>query len=241
MSTTDAVTTPQKLLAEFLGTFILVFGIVGAAMLSAGFNDGEGNLSIGFLGVALAIGLGLLIAAFAFGGTSGGHFNPAVSVGLVVAGRFPLRELPGYVLAQLLGGIAASSAVVAILGSTEGFAGAANGWGELSPGGFGLTSSFILETVAGFIFLTVILAVTGTRGAGPLAALPIGITLVVMSFVALPVSNASFNPARSLAAAVYAGRVAMGQVWLLFVAPTLGAIIAALVSRYLLEPRRSSN
>ena len=232
-----AVTAPstvQKLTAELLGTFILVFGVIGTAIFAAGFNAGDGNLNVGFLGVAVALGLSVLVGAYAFGPVSGGHFNPAVTFGLAVAGRFAWKDVLGYLAAQLVGGVLATTVLLAVLSNGPVFdvlvfRGASTGYDELSPGGFGLVSVFLLETVATAVFLFVILGVTGVRAAAGFAPLAIGLTLTMLALVAIPVSNASFNPARSIATAIYGGSEALIQVWVSIVAPILGGVIAGAV------------
>ena len=232
-----AVTAPstvQKLTAELLGTFILVFGVIGTAIFAAGFNAGDGNLNVGFLGVAVALGLSVLVGAYAFGPVSGGHFNPAVTFGLAVAGRFAWKDVLGYLAAQLVGGVLATTVLLAVLSNGPVFdvlvfRGASTGYDELSPGGFGLVSVFILETVATAVFLFVILGVTSVRAAAGFAPLAIGLTLTMLALVAIPVSNASFNPARSIATAIYGGSEALIQVWASIVAPILGGVIAGAV------------
>ncbi|GAA1943523.1 aquaporin [Agromyces allii] len=234
-STPEAPSTAQKLTAEVLGTFILVFGVIGTAIFAAGFAAGEGGLNVGFLGVAFALGLSVLVAAYAFGPISGGHFNPAVSIGLAVAGRFAWREVGPYIAAQLVGGILASTALLGILSTgpvfdIAVFRGASTGYDVLSPGGYGLLSVFLVETIATAVFLFVILGVTSAgRAAANFAPIAIGLTLTAIALVAIPVSNASFNPARSIATAIYGGTDAIGQVWLSIVAPILGAIIAGAI------------
>ena len=232
-----AVTAPstvQKLTAELLGTFILVFGVIGTAIFAAGFNAGDGNLNVGFLGVAVALGLSVLVGAYAFGPVSGGHFNPAVTLGLAVAGRFAWKDVLGYLAAQLVGGVLATTVLLAVLSNGPVFdvlvfRGASTGYDELSPGGFGLVSVFLLETVATAVFLFVILGVTSVRAAAGFAPLAIGLTLTMLALVAIPVSNASFNPARSIATAIYGGSEALIQVWVSIVAPILGGVIAGAV------------
>ncbi len=226
--------TAQKLAAEVLGTFILVFGVIGTAIFAAKFLGGEGGLNVGFLGVALALGLSVVVSAYAFGPVSGGHFNPAVTFGLAVAGRFAWREVGGYISAQLVGGILATTLLLGVLATgpifdTVVFRGASTGFDELSPGGFGLLSVFLLETIATAILLFVILGVTAARAAAGFAPLAIGLTLTALALVAIPVSNASFNPARSIATAIYGGGDAILQVWVSIVAPILGAIIAGAI------------
>lgn len=243
--TQSAPSTLQKLAAEFLGTFVLVFGVIGTALFAAGFAagflDGKANLNVGFLGVAIALGLSVLVAAYAFGPISGGHYNPAVSIGLAVAGRFSWSQVLPYIVAQAVGATAAAGVLWTILGfNNDAFLGASTGYGVLSPGGYEIGSVFLVETVATAVFVLIILGVTGSRGAGNLAPIAIGFTLTAIALVAIPVSNASFNPARSLATALFGGGVALEQLWLSVVAPILGAIIAALISRLIIEPAKAA-
>ncbi|MFM6975187.1 MAG: aquaporin [Agromyces sp.] len=241
MTEQSAPTSAQRLTAELLGTFILVFGVIGAALFSAGFKAGDGGLNVGFLGVALALGASVLAAAYAFGPLSGGHFNPAVTIGLAVAGRFRWADVLPYLAAQVIGAVVASGVLWAANGfDTTLFLGASTGYGELSPGGFGVGAAFLVEVVATAVFVLIILGVTGSRGAGQMAPLAIGLTLTALAIVAIPVSNASFNPARSLGTAVFAGGIALEQLWLSVVAPIIGAVIAALISRLVIEPTRSA-
>ena len=226
----------QRLTAELLGTFILVFGVIGTAIFAAGFDAGEGNLNVGFLGVALALGLSVVVAAYAFGPVSGGHFNPAVTLGLAVARRFAWKDVLGYVAAQVVGGVLATTLLLGVLSTGPlfdvlVFRGASTGYDELSPGGFGLVSVFLIETIATGVFLFVILGVTHARATAGFAPLAIGLTLTVLALVAIPVSNASFNPARSIATAIYGGTEALVQLWVSIAAPILGAIIAGAIFR----------
>jgi aquaporin Z len=232
--------TAQKLTAELIGTFILVFGVVGTAIFAAGFANGDGGLNVGFLGVALALGLSVLVGAYSFGPVSGGHFNPAVTLGLAVGGRFAWREVGGYIAAQLVGGILASTLLLAVLSTGPlfdivVFRGASTGYDELSPGGYGLLSVFLIETIATAVFLFVILGVTSIRAAAGFAPLAIGLTLTALALVAIPVSNASFNPARSIATAIYGGSEAMLQLWVSIVAPILGAVIAGAIYKVVFD------
>jgi len=232
--------TAQKLTAELIGTFILVFGVIGTAIFAAGFAGGEGGLNVGFLGVALALGLSVLVGAYSFGPVSGGHFNPAVTLGLAVGGRFAWREVGGYIAAQLVGGILASTLLLGVLSTGPlfdivVFQGASTGYDELSPGGFGLLSVFLIETIATAVFLFVILGVTSVRAAAGFAPLAIGLTLTALALVAIPVSNASFNPARSIATAIYGGTEALLQLWVSIVAPILGAVIAGAIYKVVFE------
>ncbi|SFR86597.1 aquaporin Z [Agromyces sp. CF514] len=231
-----APSTAQKLTAEVLGTFILVFGVIGTAIFAAGFAGGEGGLNVGFLGVALALGLSVLVAAYAFGPISGGHFNPAVTLGLAVAGRFGWKEAFPYIAAQLVGAVLGSTLLLLIVANgptgydSAVFQGASTGYDELSPGGYGVVSAFLAETFTTAVFLFVILGVTSAgRSAASFAPLAIGLTLTVLALIAIPITNASFNPARSIATAIYGGTEALGQVWLSIVAPILGAVIGGFI------------
>ncbi len=234
--------------AEVAGTFVLVFGVIGTAIFAAGFGGGDGGLNVGFLGVALALGLSVLAAAYAFGPVSGGHFNPAVTLGLAVAGRFAWKDVVAYIAAQLVGAIVASTLLVAIAaGGPDGFlakaqAGgfASTGWGELSPGGFPLLSVLLVEIVATAVLVFVILGVTSSRGAAGFAPIAIGLTLTVLALIAIPVSNGSFNPARSIATAIYGGPTALAQVWLSIVAPIVGAVLAGATFRQIFDGTRKN-
>jgi aquaporin Z len=216
-----------RLAAEFFGTFLLVFGVIGTALFSSS--------NTGLLGVALAVGLTVIAGAYSVGHISGGHFNPAVTVGVATAGRMPWKDVAPYIVTQIVGGAVATTILFAIAANgPDGFladaqAGgfASNGFGDHSPAGFGLVAVIIVEVVLTAVFLYVILGVTApnstTAGFAPLA---IGLTLTLIHLVAIPVSNASVNPARSIATAIYGGGDALGQVWVFIVAPILGAIIA---------------
>ncbi|MBL0887484.1 aquaporin Z [Myceligenerans sp. I2] len=233
-----------RLAAEFLGTFVLVFGGVGTALFAANFPDPENNtLGVGFLGVALAFGLTVVVGSYAMGPISGGHFNPAVTLGVAAAGRFAWRDTGGYLLAQFAGGLVGSSALAAILSGTDGAFAAAheggfasNGYGELSPGGYGIGSAMLVETILTAVFLFVIIGATAKIAAPAMAGLAIGLTLTLIHLVSIPVTNTSVNPARSLAAAVYGGGEWLGQVWLFFVFPVLGALIAGFAYKALFGP-----
>ena len=216
----------SKLGAEAVGTFVLVFGGCGSAVLAAGFPE----LGIGFAGVALAFGLTVLTMVYAVGPISGGHFNPAVSLGLAVAGRFAWGELIGYWIAQLVGGIVAAGVLYLIAsGKAEWTAGgfASNGYGALSPGGYGLTSALLIEIVLTAVFLIVILGATSPRAPAGFAGIAIGLALTLIHLVSIPVTNTSVNPARSTAAALFAETGAMSQLWLFWLAPLVGAAIGA--------------
>jgi aquaporin Z len=217
--------------AEFIGTFWLVLGGCGSAVLAAAFPE----LGIGFLGVALAFGLTVVTMAYAIGHISGCHLNPAVSVGLWLGGRFPARQLLPYVVAQVLGAVAAGGVLFVIASGTEGFdvaAGfASNGYGEHSPGGYALTSVLVCEIVMTAMFLVVILGATDPRAPQGFAPLAIGLALCLIHLISIPVSNTSVNPARSTGVALYVGDWATAQLWLFWVAPIIGAALGALAYR----------
>ena len=225
----------RKLSAEFFGTFWLVFGGCGSALLAAGFP----TLGIGFTGVSLAFGLTVLTMAYAVGPISGGHFNPAVSLGLAIAGRFEWAHLVGYWIAQLLGGIVGAAVLYLIVSGKAGFTAggfASNGYDALSPGGYSLTAAFLAEMVLTAAFLLVILGSTSKAAAAGFAPLAIGLALTLIHLISIPVDNTSVNPARSIAAAIFAQNGALGQVWLFIVAPLIGGALGALLWRYLLSP-----
>ncbi|HLJ20924.1 MAG TPA: aquaporin Z [Stellaceae bacterium] len=219
--------------AEFIGTFWLVLGGCGSAVLAAAFP----NLGIGFLGVALAFGLTVLTMAFAVGHISGCHLNPAVSVGLWAGGRFPAAKLFPYVIAQVSGAIAGAAVLYLIASGKAGFslAGgfASNGYGEHSPGGYSLASCLVDEVVLTFMFLIVILGSTDERAPKGLAPIAIGLGLTLIHLISIPVTNTSVNPARSTGPALFVGDWALSQLWLFWVAPILGALIAGAVYRWL--------
>lgn len=236
----------RKAIAEMLGTFWLVLGGVGSAVIAGD--------RIGASGVALAFGLSVLTAIYAMGHISGGHLNPAVTVGLAASGRFPWRDVLPYVMAQLLGAILASAVVLALAQSTmTGYSPSlgglgANGFGEHSPGGFSLSGTLLLEIVMTFFFLYVILGVTSRRGLKSFAGLAIGLCLTLIHLVGIPVDNLSVNPARSTGPALFVGGWALSQLWLFWVAPLIGAALAGLLARKLdpepslapTEPARST-
>ena len=218
----------KKLSAEFFGTFWLVFGGCGSAVFAAAFP----GLGIGFLGVAFAFGLTVLTMAYAVGGISGGHFNPAVSVGLTVAGKFPAASLVPYIVVQVIGAVAAAAVLYLIASGKAGFeAGgfASNGYGELSPGGYSLTSAFIAEAVLTAFFVFIILGSTHGRVPTGFAPIAIGLGLTLIHLVSIPVTNTSVNPARSTGVALFAETAALSQLWLFWLAPMLGAVIGGFV------------
>lgn len=222
----------RKLGAEFFGTLWLVFGGCGSAVLAAAFPE----LGIGFVGVALAFGLTVLTMAYAVGHISGGHFNPAVTVGLWSGGKHPTSELVPYAVAQLLGAVVACVLLWAIASGQPGFdlvesGFAANGYGEHSPGGYSMVAGFIAEAVLTFFFLLVILGVTDIRAPAGFAPLAIGLCLTLIHLVSIPVTNTSVNPARSTGPALFVGGWALAQLWLFWVAPLLGAFAAGVVHR----------
>lgn len=227
-----------KLAAEFLGTFWLVLGGCGSAVLAAGFPE----LGIGFTGVSLAFGLTVLTGAYALGPISGGHFNPAVSFGLWAGGRFAGGHLLPYIIVQVAGGIAAAAVLYVIASGKAGFdlAGgfASNGFGEHSPGGYGFTSALVCEVVMTFMFLIVILGATHKRAPVGFAGLAIGLALTLIHLISIPVTNTSVNPARSTGPAVFVGGWAIEQLWLFWVAPIIGALIAGFLYRMVFEGDR---
>lgn len=222
----------KKLGAEFIGTFWLVLGGCGSAVLAAGFPE----LGIGFVGVSLAFGLTVLTMAFAIGHISGCHLNPAVSVGLMVGGRFPASELAPYIGAQVLGGIAGAAVLFVIASGQAGFetAGfASNGFGEHSPGGYSLTAALVTEIVMTFMFLIIILGATDGRAPAGFAPIAIGLGLTLIHLISIPVTNTSVNPARSTGVALFEGGWAISQLWLFWLAPIVGAALAGVVYRWL--------
>lgn len=223
----------KKLVAEFIGTCWLVLGGCGSAVLAAAYPD----LGIGFVGVAFAFGLTVLTMAYAIGHISGCHLNPAVSIGLWMGGRFEASNLVGYIIAQVLGGIAGAAILYAIASGTAGFevgGFAANGFGEHSPGGYSLIAVLITEVVMTFFFLIIILGATHKNAVGNLAGVAIGLGLTLIHLISIPVSNTSVNPARSTSQALFAdGGWALGQLWMFWVAPIVGALLAGLVYRFI--------
>jgi aquaporin Z len=223
----------KKYVAESLGTFWLVLGGCGSAVLAAAFPD----VGIGLLGVSLAFGLTVLTMAFAIGHISGCHLNPAVSIGLWAGGRFPANQLLPYIVAQVLGGLIAGGVLFVIASGQAGFdvaAGfASNGYGDHSPGGYTLLSALVTEVVMTMMFLLVILGATDARAPAGMAPIAIGLCLTLIHLISIPVTNTSVNPARSTAVALYVGDWAVAQLWLFWLAPVAGAIIGAMVYRYI--------
>ena len=221
----------KRLFAEFFGTFWLVFGGCGAAVIAAAFPE----LGIGFLGVALAFGLTVLTMAYAVGGISGGHFNPAVSIGLLVAGRFEARELVPYIIAQLIGAVAAGAVLYLIVSGRADFTSAggfaSNGYGAASPGGYSMTSALIIEVLLTFFFLLIILGSTSNRVPAGFAPIAIGLALTLIHKISIQVTNTSVNPARSTGVALFAEGPALAQLWLFWVAPIVGAALAVWATR----------
>jgi aquaporin Z len=221
----------KRLAAEFIGTFWLVFGGCGSALLSAGFA----GLGIGFLGVSLAFGLTVMTMAFAVGPISGGHFNPAVSAGLWIAGRFEGKDLPFYIVAQVLGALFAAAILFTIANGKEGFdvhAGfAANGYGQLSPGGYSMQAAFVTEFVLTALFLIIITGSTSKQSSAEFAPIAIGLALTLIHLISIPVTNTSVNPARSTSQALFAGGEYVQQLWMFWLAPMLGGLLGGLIGR----------
>ena len=234
------MTPGRRLFAEFIGTFWLVFGGTGSAVLAAAFPD----LGIGFVGVALAFGLTLLTMAYAIGRISGCHINPAVTVGLAAGGKFPGKDVIPYIIAQVIGGIAASAVLYVIASGKMGFTladgFAANGYGDHSPGGYSMLAGLVAETLLTFMFLLVILKVTEPSVPAGFAPIPIGLMLTLIHLISIPVTNTSVNPARSTGPAVFVGDWALAQLWFFWVFPLLGAILAGLVYRVFGEREAAS-
>lgn len=223
------MTLMKKATAEFIGTFWLVFGGCGSAVLAAKFPE----TGIGFLGVALAFGLTVLTMVYAFGHISGGHFNPAITIGMYTARRTPVADVAPYIIAQLLGAITGAGVLYIIASGKQGFSladgFASNGYAEHSPGGYSLFACLVAEVVLTFMFLMIILGVTDRRAPQGFAALTIGLALTLIHLVSIPVTNASVNPARSTGPALFVGGWAMSQLWLFWVAPLIGAVLAGLI------------
>jgi aquaporin Z len=223
----------NKLLAESIGTFWLVLGGCGSAVLAAAFPD----VGIGLLGVSLAFGLTVLTMAYAIGHISGCHLNPAVSIGLWAGGRFPTKDLLGYVVAQVVGGILGASALYLIASGQVGFdasAGfASNGFGEHSPGGYSMTAALVAEVVMTMMFLIIIMGATDKRAPAGFAPIAIGLGLTLIHLISIPVTNTSVNPARSTAVAIFQGDWALSQLWLFWIAPIVGGILGAVIYKFI--------
>jgi aquaporin Z len=229
----------KKLLAEFFGTFWLVFGGCGSALFAAGYPE----LGIGFAGVALAFGLTVLTMAYSVGHISGGHFNPAVSFGLWAGGRFSAKELIPYIISQCVGAIAAAGTLYTIwsgkagnvIDNTKAGAFASNGFGAFSPDGYSMQSAFLAEFILTLFFLLVILGATDKFANGKFAGIAIGLALTLIHLISIPITNTSVNPARSLSQALFVGGEPLSQIWLFWLAPILGAIVAGLIYKNLLQ------
>jgi aquaporin Z len=230
------MTLKNKLIAEFFGTFWLVFGGCGSAVLAAMFlttGDNPVQLGIGFVGVSLAFGLTVMTMAYAIGHISGCHLNPAVTVGLVVAGRHPKSDMIPYFVAQVIGGIAGAAVLYLIASGKEGFSTAggfaSNGFGAHSPGGYSMVAALVAEIVLTFFFLLIILGATDKRAPAGFAPIAIGLGLTLIHLIGIPVTNLSVNPARSTGPAIFVGGWAIAQLWLFWVAPIIGAVLAGIV------------
>lgn len=228
----------KKFLAEFIGTFWLVLGGCGSAVLAAAFPE----LGIGLLGVALAFGLTVLTIAYGLEHISGAHLNPAVSIGLWMGGRFGVRDLFPYIIAQILGGLVAAGILYVIATGNGSEIGnfAANGYGEHSPGGYSMGAALLTEVVMTFMFLIIILGVTDKRAPSGFAGMAIGLALTLIHLISIPVTNTSVNPARSISQAIFVGDWALQQLWLFIAAPVAGAILAGIVYRFFQEKETTS-
>jgi len=234
----------RKLLAEFFGTFWLVFGGCGSALFAAGYLTPTGvHLGIGFVGVAFAFGLTVLTMAYAVGHISGGHFNPAVSFGLWAGGRFSLKDLVPYIIAQCIGAIAAAGVLFKIwsgktgniIDNTVAGAFASNGYNKFSPDGYSMLSCFITEFILTMFFLIIILGTTDKLANGKFAGIAIGLALTLIHLISIPITNTSVNPARSLSQAIFVGGEPLSQLWLFWVAPLLGGLAGGLIYKNLLQ------
>lgn len=236
----DEFSLPQRMTAEFLGTLWLVLGGCGSAVLAAAFPE----VGIGLLGVSFAFGLSVLTMAYAVGHVSGGHFNPAVTVGLCTARRFLGRDVIPYVLAQLTGAIVGAGILYVIASGKVGFdvnsGFASNGYDGYSPGGYSLTAALTAEVVATFFFLIIILGATNKRAPQALAGVAIGLALTLIHLVTIPVTNTSVNPARSTGPAIFVGGWAIRQLWLFWLAPIIGAALAGVAYRFLAEEKKAA-
>lgn len=238
-----------KLAAEGFGTFLLVFGLIGTALFASHIGNPEGAFAPGmvYIAASFAVGLAVIMGAYAFGPISGGHFNPAVTIGLAAAGRFPWRDIWGYIAAQIVGGAVATTILVLIglfgpagwLSTAQDGGFASNGWGIHSPGGFGLPAAVIVELVLTALFLMVILGVTHPTRGTKFAGLAIGLSLTLIHLVSIPVDNTSVNPARSIATAIYGGGESLAQLWVFIVFPIVGAAVAGLVYRALFDTTKA--
>lgn len=228
----------RKNLAEFIGTFWLVFGGCGSALLAAAFPE----VGIGLAGVSLAFGLTVVTIAYSLGSISGAHLNPAVTIGLWAGGRFGAREILPYVISQIAGGIAAAVLLYVIVTGNGSEIGsfAANGYAELSPGGYSLTAALAMEIVMTFMFLLIILGATDNRAPAGFAGLAIGLALTLIHLVSIPVTNTSVNPARSISQAIFAGGDYISQLWLFIAAPVIGAVLAGWVYKYLFDVKAAA-
>ncbi len=222
----------KKLIAEVLGTFWLVFGGCGSAVLAAAFGGTDSNLGIGLVGVSFAFGLTVLTMAYAIGHISGCHLNPAVTLGLVAGGRHPAKEAVPYIAAQIIGGVLGASVLYVIAtGQVDAEVGgfASNGFGDLSPGGYSMVAALVAEVVLTFFFLLIIMGSTDTRAPAGFAPIAIGLGLTLIHLIGIPVTNLSVNPARSTGPAIFATTAALGQLWLFWVAPIVGGTLGGLV------------
>ncbi|WP_375384751.1 aquaporin [uncultured Microbacterium sp.] len=249
--TPTAPSTAATLVAEAFGTFLLVLGVISTALFAANFGTSAAGsplaagtpLGVGFTGVSFAVGITVIAGAYAFGPISGGHFNPAVTFGLAAAGRFPWRGVLGYIIAQIVGGLVATTLIVLIglfgpdgwLAKAQDGGFASNGFGEASPGGFGIGAAIIVEVLFTALFVIVILGVTHSTRGTTFAGLVIGLTLTLIHLAIIPIDNASVNPARSIATAVYGGGTPLAQLWVFIVFPIIGALIAGFAYRALFD------
>lgn len=233
----------KKYLAEFIGTFTLVFIGCGSAVIAGILAVGPAG--IGLLGISIAFGFSVVAMAYAIGGISGCHINPAVTIGMLTAGKIEVKDAIGYIVSQCLGAILGSAVLYLIASGRPGFTMpewglGANGWGEGYLGSYNILSAFVIETVMTFLFIFVILAVTSKFGNGTMAGLAIGVTLMLIHLVTIPVTGTSVNPARSLGPALFSGGKALSQLWLFFVAPIIGAIIAAIIWKFGFEKEKTN-